>query len=237
MRQDVERNRAIVSTEQLLTWAYRDQHVHQARRGPIQREAPQGPLAAYSSLWIEGAPIEASADRGFTAAEDAWKIHHLVMGLGRYEVDCGDDLAAARYHRLGQYRGAEPPIGRRSGQQSDRPWPTHGKLDLDLRTLVIIHATRAARPMLPGREPVRYERGDIVWHPVRKTKVYAKGWFCHVLADGDLPGDLIEAWEVYMAWRGALVRLQREFRAIPFTMFSVNDVLPIALERPVPRPR
>jgi hypothetical protein len=73
----------------------------------------------------------------------------------------------------------------------------------------------------------------MIWHPVRKTKVYAKGWFCHVSADGDLPGDLIEAWEVYMAWRGALVRLQRQLRAITFTMFSVNDVLPIALEKPI----
>lgn len=233
MNRDVERNRMSVGIEALLIWAYRDQLVHQAQREPVElTHSKAGPLAAYSSLWNEAAPIEASRRLGFEAADDAWQVHRLVTGLGKYGVDCGAHLRASRYHRLGQYRGAEPPVERRSVDHTARPWPTDGRLEVDLRGHVIFHATRASRPTLPGREPISFKPAERVWHPNRRGGVYGKGWYSHVTAQGDLPGDRLRDWEVYMAWRGCLVRLQRALQATRLVMFTVTDALPLALEKP-----
>ena len=61
MNRYADRNCLALGTEPLLLWAYRDRLAHQAQRGPKELTASKtGPLAAYSSLWKQAAPIEAS---------------------------------------------------------------------------------------------------------------------------------------------------------------------------------
>jgi hypothetical protein len=230
-----DRNRRPVTIEDLLIWAYHDQMVHQARQLPVELvSGSKGPLAAYSSLWNDGAPVESSRKMGFDAADDAWRVHDLVMKLGTTKVDCGQDLAAARYHALGQYRGAEPPIGGVGTiDKSARGWPTNGIVDIDLRVLVILHASRATRPDDDLVADFRMKPGDLVRHGQQRGGIYKLGLFCHITADGVLPGDVLQAWALYEAWRGALVSLAESLASIRLTMFAVKTTLPA----PMPKPR
>jgi hypothetical protein len=199
-----DRNRRPVTIEDLLIWAYHDQMVHQARQLPVELvSGSKGPLAAYSSLWNDGAPVESSRKLGFDAAEDAWRIHALVMKLGTTKVDCGQDLAAARYHALEQYRGAEPPIGRLGTvDKTARSWPTNGIVDIDLRVLVILHASRATRPDDDLVADFRMKPGD---HGLarseqsRRLSTAKAGIVQHITADGVLPGHVLQAWALYEA--------------------------------------
>lgn len=228
-----DRIRQPLPIEQLLVWAYADQMVHEAQRTPIIVKS-KGPLAAYSSLWSEGAtPIDSSINLGFSASDDAWAIHEEVKKLDRVTVDCGQDLAATRYHCLGQYRGAEPPIGYAGakdktarGATTQRPWPTDGLLTMDVRMLVMIHASQASRPEAPTAPDFRFKPGPLVWHPKRRSHMYARGWFSHIEMDGVTPGEAREALEKYRAWWNALDRLRRQIQASGLTMFKVTDAMP-----------
>jgi hypothetical protein len=228
MRQTEDRNRRAVSIEQLLIWAYHDQMVHQAQRGRSGLTPKSAlPIAAASSVWTETTPVDASKNQGFEAAEDAWRIHALVLQLGAISVDCGQDLAAARYHGLSQYRGAEPPLGSvGTVDKTGRPWPTNGMLNIDLRALVMIHANKATRPVIYRAADCRYKPAEVVRHPRQKGGVYARGWFCHVVAEGILPGDVAQAAAVFDAWRQALAQLLAMVRSIRLTMFDVTQGLP-----------
>jgi hypothetical protein len=223
-----DRNRRPVSIEQLLIWAYHDQMVHQAQRGRSGlTPMSAAPLAAASKVWSETTPVVASKNQGFEAAEDAWRIHDLVLQLGAISVDCGQDLAAARYHGLSQYRGAEPPLGSvGTVDNTARPWPTNGVLSIDLRALVMIHANKATRPIVYREADIRFKPDAVVWHPKKRTGVFAKGWFCHCVAVGIMAGDVVQSERVFAAWRQALAQLLALLRPIPLTMFDVTDELP-----------
>lgn len=223
----VERRREPVSIEELLVWAYADQRVHQARRTPVELSRGGGPLAAHSSLWTECAPVDGGRNVGFDAADDAWRVHAEVMKLKPVVLDLGPDLRAARYHALGQYRGAAPPTGKPgNADASANVWPVDGVLRIDVQALVMIHATRASRPEKPMPPLVRYKPAETVWHPKRRSKVYARGWFCHVSAVGNLPGDVAADAQAYRAWWEALAGLQARMRATQLTMWSVTQAMP-----------
>lgn len=234
MTRNEERNRRTVTIEDLLIWAYHDQMVHQARQLPAEMGvSSKGPLAAYSSLWADGAPVESSRKLGFDAAEDAWRIHALVMRLGTVRIDCGQDLAAARYHALEQYRGAEPPIGRvGTVDATARSWPTHGFVDIDLRVLVILHASRATRPDANLVADFRFKPGDMVWKASQRSGVFTKGWYQHVTAEGILPGHVVEEAARYEVWRAALVHLVDKLASIRLTMFAVKSTVPAPIQKP-----
>lgn len=228
-----ERNRQAISIEQLLVWAYCDQMVHRARHDRDLGVRDSAPLASYSPLWDEGAPVESSRQSGFDAAPDAWRIHEEVLKLGKVTVDCGQDLAAARYHVLEQYRGAEPPLGNCATMDKQaRPWPTDGLYEIDVRTLVMMHASRDSRPERRCIPEVRFKPGQVVRHPKSKGGVYSRGWFSHVQPVGVLPGEALQAYEVYRAWRSALEQLQVRFRSIRLTMFDVTRALPPGSQKP-----
>lgn len=230
-RENEFRNRRVVSIEQLLVWAYCQQMVHQATRGKsgLAKSTPPAPMAASSTVWSEVTPVDSSRNQGFDAAEDAWRVHDLVMKLGSSEIDCGADLRASRYHVLGQYRGAEPPTGAGSVDVTGKPWPTDGMLHVDLRALVMIHATKATRPNRLLTVDFRMKPGPIVRHPKQRGGVYRLGWYCHVTAIGTLPGEVAQEFSLYRAWRDALVGLRDRLRSTSLTMFNVTSDLPPAL--------
>lgn len=219
--------------EQLLIWAYADQMVHEAQRSEIVVKSA-GPLAAYSSLWSEGAtPINSSMNLGFRAADDAWAIHEAVQQLQSMKVDCGQDLAATRYHVLGQYRGAEPPIGQAGavdksarGSTTQRPWPTDGILTIDVRGLVMVHASQVTRPDALAMPDFRFIPGQVVWHPTNRARNFSKGWFAHVSVEGVTPGEALELFHKYRAWWDALDGLRRKLQAAPLTLYRVTDAMP-----------
>lgn len=224
---DQERGRQVLSIEQLLIWAYAYQMVHRATRTPLIVKS-KGPLAAYSSLWSEGAtPIDSSSSQGFSASDDAWAVHDQVMKLGKINMDCGQDLAAARYHALGQYRGAEPPLGHYGTvDKTTRAWPTDGLLELDQRSLVMVHASRSTRPEVPGEPDFRFAPAEMVWNPKRRSGPYQKGWFQHVSVKGTLPGDVAEIRQIYRTWRNGLDLVRRGLKPIRLLMFKLSDVMP-----------
>lgn len=228
-----ERIREPLPVEALLQWAYGEQMVHLARREAVVTRS-KGPLAAYSTLWSEGAtPIDSSSDQGFRASDDAWVIHGLVQALKPVRLDLGQDLAAARYHALGQYRGAAPPVGNTgNADRTAQPWPTNGLLEIDVPTLVMVHANRGTRPQLLGDEPLRLKNGGLVRHPRRRDRAYVKGWYCHVVAEGDLPGEVRAAAETYRVWWEALDGVRRRLQAIRLTMFNVTTGMPPAPKKP-----
>jgi hypothetical protein len=223
-----DRIRQPLPIENLLVYAYGAQMVHQAQRDAVVVKA-KGPLAAYSSLWGDNAtPVDSSVNQGFRASEDAWAIHDQVMSLRPVEVDCGHDLRVARFHALpiGSH-GIDPPTGRVADADfSGNPWPTNGVLKIDLRALVMIHASRATRPDQPEAVKLRMKPGAVVWHPKRKDRVYSHGLYCRVAPVGYLPGEARQAIALYTAWREALDRLRRQVQAIRLTAFACTDVLP-----------
>lgn len=227
MTNNDDRNRRAVPVEQLVNWAYAVQMVHHAQRGRSALTMKSAsPLAAQSSIFSEVVQVDASRDQGQEAAPDAWRIHDLVMELGMLKVDCGQDLAAARYFVLPQYRGAEPPHG--TGGDADktaRPWPTNGLLSIDLRALVMLHGSRASRPLTYAAPDCYYKPEDMVRHK-NNSGAYRLGWFQHVTPVGILPGDVAQADAIYAAWHGALRQLSKGLADIPLTMFSVTDALP-----------
>lgn len=220
--------------EALLQWAYGQQMVHLAQRPTAIVARSGGPLAAYSTLWSDGAvPIDSSVDQGFRASDDAWAIHDLVMAIKPVTLDLGQDLAAARYHALGQYRGHAPPLGRAaSADHSAQLWPTDGWLTIDVRGLVMVHANRATRPEQVGGDKLRLKPGEVVWHPKRRGGAYTKGLFCHVTASGDLPGDIRASTETYAAWWNALDAMRRQLQSARLTMFSVITAMPPPVRKP-----
>lgn len=229
-----DRIRQPLPIENLLVWAYATQMVHLAQPEQALTVSRTGPLATYSSLWSdEGTPVDSSAHQGFRASEDAWAIHREVMKLGRVRLDLGDDLRAARYHALqrGQY-SIEPPTGRASNaDHSGGPWPTDGVLKIDVRGMVMMHASMATRPDRPAPVKVRFKPGEVVWHPKRRGGVNGKGWYQHVTAVGNMPGEAAAATSRYEAWRGALQQLRAQVQALRLTMFVCTDALPPALRR------
>lgn len=228
-----DRNRRAVSIEHLLVWAYHDQMVHRATRGGVELARGGGPKASSSSMFLEGAPIEASKKQGYEAAEDAWRIHDQVLKLPAITVDCGQDLAAARYHMLGQYRGADPPVSDAGTvDRSRRVWPTDGRLDINVPLLVMIHACKATRPDYDADPDFRLKPGPVVRHPKQKGGVFSRGWYCHVTAEGYLPGDAVQAFEQYQAWHKALERLVKDMQATRLTMFAVTTALPPPPSKP-----
>lgn len=233
-----DRIRQPLPIENLLVWAYATQMVHLAQQEQAVTVSKTGPLATYSSLWSdEGTPVDSSANQGFRASEDAWAIHRAVMKLGRVTLDLGDDLRAARYHALqrGQYT-IEPPTGRAStADHSGGPWPTDAKLVIDVRGLVMMHASMATRPDRPEAVKMRFKPGDVVWHPKRRGGVVCKGWYQHVTPVGVLPGHAAEAAAKYEAWLDALRQLRGQVQALRLTMFVCTDPLPPALRRPPKR--
>lgn len=232
------RNRIRWSVREVLDWAYGDQAVHGARQLPVEIARTSAPLAAYSSLWEDGAPIENTRSSGYDASPDAWRVHEMVLALGRLSLDLGRDLAAARYHALEQYRGAEPPVGEMvtdntaRGATSSRTWPTDGLLGINLSVLVMLHASKGTAPAWPDKPKWRFKPGQTVWHPKRKTKIYAKGWFSHVTAEGELPGDVARDQAIYRAWWDALDTLRRRMAVATFTTFAVTTAMPAPPEKP-----
>jgi hypothetical protein len=223
-----DRHRQRVSVENLLVWAYRQQMVHEARTAPAELVGGGGPLAAYSPLWADGVPIDNSRKMGGDAAPDARRVHALVLGLGRVTVDCGHDLAAARYHRLMEYRGAEPPGVAGNADRTARPWPTDGLARIDMPSLVMLHASRGTRPEWPLRADWRLKpmHNGMVRHPRQKGGVYQRGWYHHVQADGVLPGDVALARQTYGVWWDALRGLLDQLVGMRLTMWSVTEALP-----------
>ncbi|MBV9549093.1 MAG: hypothetical protein JO256_05400 [Alphaproteobacteria bacterium] len=230
----VARNRRQVGIEALLHYAYAEQLVHEARDMPVEIAVGGGPLAAYSPLWNEGVPVEGSGRRGFDASDDARAVHAQVLRLARVTVDCGHDLAAARYHAIPRgSRSIEPPTGRAAdADHCGDPWPTNGILVLDLRSLVMIHALKRSRPERHAAADFRLKPGPVVWHPKRKSHHYARGWYCHVVADGVLPGEALEAHMRYAAWFAALALLRDALAAARLTMFSVTAAMPLPPKYP-----
>lgn len=224
-----DRIRQPVSIEELLRWAYCDQMVDKAVRAPIVVKS-KGPLAAYSSLWSEGVPVESSAGAPNVAADDAWVVHDLVQQLGRVTVDCGQDLAATRYHEAPQYRGADPPTGcLGNADQVGRPWPTNGLVNIDVRTLVMVHASRATRPEYPPRPSWRLKavHKGMVHFPKRGGGgVYRKGWYHHLEIEGVTPGEAAETAAIYDAWWGALDQIRRQLLTIRLMMFMPTLEMP-----------
>ena len=228
-----ERIRQPLPVENLLVWAYATQMVHLAQQDQAVTVSRTGPLAAYSSLWNdEGVPINSSVGQGFRASEDAWAIHREVLKLGRVTLDLGDDLRAARYHALprGSY-SIEPPTGPRGMDMPGKPWPTDGTLMIDVRGLVMLHASMATRPDRPEPVKVRFKPGDVVWHKKRRSGVVSRGWYQHVTAVGILPGDAQAAMAVYGAWRDALKQLRGQVQALRLTMFVCTEALPPLLKK------
>lgn len=227
-----DRIRQPLPIENLLVWAYAIQMVHLAQQEQAVTVSRTGPLATYSSLWSdEGTPVDSSVNQGFRASEDAWAIHREVLKLGRLKLDLGDDLRAARYHALqrGQY-SIEPPTGRAStADHSGGPWPVDGRLVIDVRGMVMMHASMATRPDKPEPVKVRFKPGDVVWHPKRRGGVNSKGWYQHVTAVGNLPGEVAAAAARYQAWRDALRQLRGQVQALRLTMFACTDPIPPSL--------
>lgn len=234
MTNSEDRNRRALSIEALLQWAYAAQMVHLATKpqaGLTLRSAP--PLPAQSSVYAEAVPVQSSAQTKFEAANDAWKLHDQVMRLGMVKVDCGHDLMAMRYHALPQYRGAEPPHGTRAtADKSARPWPTDGVLQIDVRGLVMIHASKVTRPITYDAPDFHWKPEDIVWKPKQRSGAYQRGWYQHATPVGILPGEVALTDALYNAWRDALARLAREMAAIPLTMYAVTSELPPPLKKP-----
>lgn len=224
------RIREPMPVEALLQWAYGQQMVHLAQRSAIVSRAGGGPLAAYSALWSDGAtPIDSSADQGFRASDDAWAIHDLVQELRPVTLDLGQDLAAARYHALGQYRGAEPPVTRSAPAfQSVWGWPTDGLLKIDVRAQVMVHASRGTRPDFaePAVWRMKPVHKGMVRHPKLRGGVYRLGWYHHVEIDGVTPGEMAEVAAIYGAWWSALDRLRQRLGTIRLTMFTVTNAMP-----------
>jgi len=148
-------------------------------------------------------------------------------------LDLGDDLRAARYHALsrGSY-SIEPPTGTGRGMDSPgHPWPTDGMLKIDVRGLVMLHASMATRPARPEAVRVRFKPGDVVWHRKSRSGPYTKGLYQHVSAVGILPGHAAEAAAKYEAWLDALRQLRGRVQALRLTMFVCTDALPAPLRK------
>lgn len=223
-----DRIRQPMSIEQLLVWAYADQMVDRAQRD-LDVKRPSPPRQATSQLWSEGAPVNASAANGFGASDDAWEIHELVRALQPLTLDLGPDLRASRYHGLSQYRGFEPPTDRAAtADHTALPWPTDGILKIDVRMLVMVHASRATRPEYPGRPDFRLKavHKGLVRHPKSKGGVYGRGWYHHVELDGVSPGEAAETAAKYRAWWEALDWVRRQFPPDGLTMFRVTPEMP-----------
>ena len=92
--------------------------------------------------------------------------------------------------------------------------------------IIIRHALKHTRPVLPYVERLRIEPGKTIWHPKRKTKVYAKGWFSHVTAVGDFPGDIATVHATYAEWWLALKSIRVALRPVCLTNFKLTDELP-----------
>lgn len=229
-----DRIRQPLPIENLLVWAYGTQMVHLAQKEQAITVSKTLPLAAYSSLWSdEGTPIDSSANLGFRASDDAWAIHRAVEKLRPVTLDLGDDLRAARYHALqrGSY-SIDPPTGRIStADLSGNQWPIDGRLKIDVRGMVMMHASQATRPDKPEAVKVRYKPGELVWHPKRRSGNYTKGLFQHVAAVGVLPGHAAVATARYEAWRDALAQLRAQVQALRLTMFVCTDALPPPLRK------
>jgi hypothetical protein len=153
--------------------------------------------------------------------------------LGSVTVDCGQDLAATRYHSLGQFRGFDPPLGKPGTvDQVARSWPTNGVLEIDVCSLVMIHASRDTQPERPARPDWRLKpvHKGMVRHPSSKGGVYQRGWFHHLELDGLSPGEVREMWAIYRAWWDGLDTVRRKLDGAKLTMFALTDVMP-------PKPR
>lgn len=235
-----DRIREPLPVEALLQWAYGQQLVHLAKEEALITTKGGGMLAQFSgsTLWSdEAVPIDSSANLGFRASDDAWAIHELVKAVKPLVLDLGADLRATRYFALPRgIRGIEPPTGRpATADFSGDPWPTDGRLRVNVRTLVMVHANMATRPDVPAAAAWRLKpvHKGMVRHPRSKGGVYQQGWYHHVEIgpvkageDGVTPGEVAEAQAIYRAWWDALDAIRRQLKSARLTMFMVTDAMP-----------
>jgi hypothetical protein len=202
------RPRKRVTIEELLVWAYRTELVHHARPEGMPAEACRdfspGPVE-----WRVDR-IDSSAGFGFSAADDAYRVHAAVQALGSEPIRIPAWQAPASLLS----RGELPERGEmRSGSRAQ---------------LVMTSALRGPPEWCPRPELEVIRTGTIYeTYPsgqIKRTKAGAPiANLCMIKFTGDLPWIVDSCRHLYTAWVDALAELRD---SLVLTAHTLTDELP-----------
>lgn len=210
----------VLSIEQLLVWAYRDQLVHVARREDdlIPSKVRGAAVLRYKTLtdvFTLGTHVDSSQSIGFTAHPDAFAVHDAVKTLTPIDARVPDET-------FGQ---CAPGL-----HESALPY-VEPSFTVNRARLVQAQALAGQRPDWIEEPILIVEKGDPIYAKTRRGEVKRDGMgrrIVHMVMVqfvGDMPWEVERARITYQIWAQALAEL-RDVVSSALEKHTLNDVLP-----------